>query len=330
MEKRESYSVNSTYYQPPQPAHWQGRIDGTEPEHLRWHQQMAFVDLSVSPVPDLTDALVLLGFACDEGVRRNNGRLGARTGPKALRNALANLPPNHLPRRLYDAGDITCPNGDLEAAQDQLAWAVTTILKAGGFPILLGGGHEITYGHYQGIWRYTHKPVGIINFDAHFDNRSPQNTGSSSGTGFWQIAEAFRPRYGDFDYLVIGIQTASNTQALFATAEKTGTRYILAGDFHANRQTQIHAEVDGILQRGAGIYLTIDLDVFAAAHAPGVSAPAYNGIVPDHVFFDCLDRILDSGRVVAVDLAELNPEWDIDNRTARLAASIIHHITGRL
>lgn len=330
METWKPNCLDTTYYRSPRRAEWQGRVDGTEPEHLRWHQQMAFVDLSVAPLPDLAGAIVFMGFACDEGVRRNKGRVGARNGPKALRSALANLPANHPPLPLVDAGDIICSDENLDGAQDQLAWAVSTILQAGGFPILLGGGHEITFGHYRGIAHATKQPVSIINFDAHFDNRPPQDTGPSSGTGFWQIAETFQPAYQDFAYLAIGIQTASNTQALFATADKTGTRYILAADFHANSQARIKTEVESILQRGAGIYLTIDLDVFAAPHAPGVSAPAYNGIAPDHVFFDCLNHILDSGQVVAVDLAELNPEWDIDNRTARLATSIIHHIITRL
>lgn len=330
METRKPDPLDPAYYQPPVQDNWQGRIDGTEPAELRWHQQMELVDMLTGQSSDLSGAVVLLGFACDEGVRRNKGRTGARHGPKALRSALANLPVQNPAQRLADAGDIVCPNGNLEQAQLQLATAVHTILRAGGFPILLGGGHEITYGHYQGILQATGRPPSLVNFDAHFDNRPIEATGPTSGTGFWQIAESMQPDYADFAYLAIGIQTASNTQALIATAAKTGTKYILAGDFHAGKLTETNAKIDSILQRQAGIYVTIDLDVFAAAHAPGVSAPAYNGIAPDHIFFECLNRILDSGLVVAIDLAELNPERDIDSRTARLAASMILHITARL
>ncbi len=330
METRKSDTLNRAYYQPPVRDIWQGRIDGIEPGQLRWHQHMTLADISAGQDADLSGAVVFLGFACDEGVRRNQGRIGARNGPKALRRALANLPVHHPTQQLADAGDIICPKGNLEQAQHQLAKAVQTILLAGGFPILLGGGHEITYGHYQGILQATGRPPSMVNFDAHFDNRPTQGTGPSSGTGFWQIAESLQPSYADFAYLAIGIQAAGNTQARFATADKTGTAYILAGDFHAGQLAEIHAKIESLLQRQEGIYITIDLDVFAAAYAPGVSAPAYIGMAPDHFFFDCLDRILDSGLVVAIDLAELNPEWDIDNRTARLAANIIHHITARL
>lgn len=330
METRTTNGLDGANYRPPTQESWQGRIDGQAPGHLRWHQYITLVDLGATPIPDLSGMVVLLGFACDEGVRRNKGRTGARKGPGVLRNMLANQPIHNPAQRIADAGDVSCPDGNLERAQSQLALAVQAILRGGGFPILLGGGHEITFGHYQGIQQATGKPVGVVNFDAHFDNRSIQGTGPSSGTGFWQIAEAYQPDYRDFNYLAIGIQPTSNTQALFATAKETKTKYILAGDLHAGKQAATIQKIDAILQRSAGIYVTIDLDVFAAAHAPGVSAPAYIGIAPDDVFFICLNRILDSGQAVSVDIAELNPDFDIDNRTARLATAIIDHITCRL
>ena len=63
---------------------WTGRID-PEADALRWHQ-------CIQPLAaDSTPGIALLGFACDEGVRRNQGRVGAAEGPVALRRALANV-----------------------------------------------------------------------------------------------------------------------------------------------------------------------------------------------------------------------------------------------
>ncbi len=318
--------IKQTHYLPPNPANWRGRIDGISTEHLRWHQHIQLIDLTTNPTANLLGTAVLLGFCCDEGVRRNKGRIGAYKGPESLRKALANLPVHTATRRLADAGDVVCSNGNLEQAQEQLARAVSMILQIGGFPILLGGGHEITYGHYRGIRQFTNGTVGIINFDAHFDNRVPDAAGPSSGTGFWQIVGEYHPDYTEFGYLAIGIQKASNTRALFDTAERTGTSYITATDFHKDSLTQTNSLVDGFIRQNEHIYLTIDMDVFAAAFAPGVSAPAYNGILPDHVFLNCLNRIIDSGKLLSIDIAELNPDFDIDDRTARLAAFILHHI----
>lgn len=325
MEKGSHNMNDLIYYVPPSPAHWQGRIDGSDPTHLRWHQHVELFNLT-STKQALAGKTVLLGFACDEGVRRNKGRLGAHKGPEYLRKALANLPVHTAGKGLVDVGDISCPDRNLEHAQVQLAHAVQTILQAGGFPILLGGGHEITYGHYCGIRHSKDGAIGTVNFDAHFDNREPDSSGPSSGTGFWQIAEDYKLNYEGFGYLAIGIQQASNTRALFDTAKRTGTSYVLAGDFHAGNAHQIHDVIDNFVQCHQHIYVTLDMDVFAAAYAPGVSAPAYNGILPDHTFFNCLNRIMESGKMVSIDITELNPDLDIDNRTARLAAAIIHHI----
>jgi len=93
---------------------------------------------------DSTFSVVLLGFACDEGVKRNHGRIGAADGPSAIRAALSNLPVHHPDVAIYDAGDIQCLNDDMETAQQQLAMAVLKILESGAFPILLSRGHEMT------------------------------------------------------------------------------------------------------------------------------------------------------------------------------------------
>src|SRR6195952_2523446 len=78
------------------PAAWTGRVDGTDEETLRWHQHVQPLNVLAGgkfPVlqPD-QKGVVFLGFASDEGVRRNKGRTGAAAGPEALRNACANFP----------------------------------------------------------------------------------------------------------------------------------------------------------------------------------------------------------------------------------------------
>src|SRR4051794_17000171 len=65
----------------------------------------------------------LIGFASDEGVRRNFGRVGAAQGPSAIRRVLERLPV-HQPVEIYEAGDVACTDGDLSAAQERLAEAI--------------------------------------------------------------------------------------------------------------------------------------------------------------------------------------------------------------
>ncbi|MBP1652332.1 MAG: formiminoglutamase [Bacteroidetes bacterium] len=300
------------YYQ--QPVAWTGRIDGTDEEVSRWHQQVKCVDLS-EPLPP-GNGVVLLGFAVDEGVRRNKGRVGAAAGPATLRQAMGSFPV-HFDGLLMDGGNIICPDEDLEAAQQALSGAVQLIKRAGHTPILLGGGHEITYGHAHGLYQsLPGEQLGLINFDAHFDLRTE---GVSSGTGFWQLSQQHSP----FQYLALGIQQLSNTQQLFRIAGELDVQYIEADAFHFQDRTLLKVVVEEFIKKADKLYLTIDLDVFAAAYAPGVSATAFNGIRPDGLFLECFRTILHSGQLAGMDIAELNPSFDVDQRTAKLGAALI-------
>jgi Ca2+-binding RTX toxin-like protein len=80
----------------------------------------------------------------------------------------------------------------------------------------------------------------------------------------------------------------------------------------------------------AEIALSIDLDVFAAAFAPGVSAPNAMGIAPDAAFRRVLRGLIASERVRGVEIAELCPALDVDDRTARLGAAIVFEIASTL
>lgn len=319
-------TFESPLYRIPNVSFWIGREDGEHPDFLRWHQVIENIDLRNKL--DFSRAVVFIGFCCDEGVRRNMGRVGAVEGSSSLRKILAGLPVHFSPEnlRLIDAGDIICENGDLENAQAALSKAVSTIIDSGGFPIVLGGGHEVMYGHFCGIKKSTNQSVGIINIDAHLDIRQPLEGRGSSGTGFYQIAHDLAEENIEFHYLAIGVQQISNTKALFDYAEKKGVQIIEAQEIYEANVEQITRAVKQFGKKVDVIYLTIDIDAFAAPYAPGVSALAFNGIVPDHVFHKIYATIIALPNLVSMDLAELNPTHDIDNRTARLGADLIFRV----
>lgn len=319
--------IRSPFYNAPVQDYWQGRTDGTDPDMLRWHQVVQCIDLGKENLPALQEeqkGIVLVGFASDEGVRRNKGRVGAAQGPLVLRRSCAAFPVHFDGHLLIDGGDINCTGGDLSGAQQALAVTVKQIIEAGYLPVLFGGGHEITYGHASGIYdSYQQSAIGLINFDAHFDLRQPGAEGASSGTGFWQLAEDCRQTGRDFYYLALGIQQNSNTRRLFDTADALGVMHLPGEYFHHLKRESLFRNLYLFVDSVDKIYLTTCLDVFAAAFAPGVSATAYNGILPDAVFLECYREILYSGKLAGVDIAELNPSFDVDNRTAKLAASIV-------
>ncbi|MEX0362435.1 MAG: formimidoylglutamase, partial [Allomuricauda sp.] len=178
------------HYSTPKKDNWQGR---KSTKNLYLHEKVKCAPLDEIPEPP-KKSITLLGYACDEGVSRNQGRVGAVDGPDAIKNSLGRFP-NHLPSavQLYDAGNITCTQGEMEAAQAKLTSSVCSLLDKKQFPIILGGGHDVAYGHYHGIKKHLDSKkegqrIGIVNFDAHFDLR--QNTlNNNSGTPFYQIAQ---------------------------------------------------------------------------------------------------------------------------------------------
>ena len=300
---------------------WSGRVDSPEgPATRRWHQWVR------EPAAGAAPGVAVLGFASDEGVRRNGGRAGAAEGPTALRKMLSNLPLlDDTP--LYDAGDVDVVGDDLEGAQLRYAGKLAALLDAGHLPVGLGGGHEIAFATYQGLALHLgeRRPrVAIVNFDAHFDLRR-QDRGSS-GTPFLQAIEHAAALGLPLDYCVFGISAAANTRVLFDTADELGVHYVRddeLGQFELPART---AQLQAKLAHVDAVYLTICLDALPHAVAPGVSAPCARG-VPLEVIEPLLDAIAATGKVKVMDVAELSPPLDRDNVTARVAARLIHRIT---
>ncbi|NOZ47727.1 MAG: formimidoylglutamase, partial [Chlorobi bacterium] len=262
-------------------------------------------------------------------VKINKGRTGAAKGPESIRKQLANLPDNFSNKALiFDAGNIHCQNEALEQAQENIRKAVAEILSLNMKPILLGGGHEIALGHYNGLKYFLKKSscnintLGIINFDAHFDLR-PTFEGASSGTMFYQIAENCEEDNTKFNYMCIGIQQTANTKSLFKKADELGVKYILEKHITENNLRKIENEIELFCKSVQYIYLTICADVFSSAFAPGVSSPQPFGMNPE-IALRLIKYVIRTKKVLSFDIAEVSPRFDDDSQTAKLAAVIIY------
>lgn len=311
-------------YSPASRLIWRGRKDG--PNTTRFHEITRFVDLRETiPTPQAERSYGFLGFACDAGVQRNFGRPGASQGPDVLKQAMSNVPvPADIPLNLYDFGNVTCLDGNLEEAQAALGEVVALMLMNDFRPIILGGGHETAWAHFQGISKHLGtKNVGIINFDAHFDLRPLlDNNLGSSGTPFTQIAYERQHRGLPFHYLVIGLQRFGNTPALFEHAKELGVDHVLADEIHYQGQDFAQETLDHFIKQHEALYVSVDLDVFSTPYAPGVSAPQPLGLNPWHVV-PMLRTLAKSKKVVSIDFSELSPIHDRDGATAQLAAFLI-------
>jgi len=306
------------------PVKWQGKLDQEElPCALRWHQRaLPYAE----DIQRLSEYSGLIGFCCDEGVKRNNGRIGAAKGPAVFRRQLSNLAWHEDNYSLIDFGDVAVEDKQLEIGQELLAEQVAAMLPKVSRLLVVGGGHETAYGSFCGLYRSLGSDckIGIINLDAHFDLRRPSALGASSGTPFYQI-QALTGE-DNFHYCCMGISREANTQALFRRAQEWGVTYRTDEQMQKSDLAQIKIELEEFAHVCDALYLTIDMDVLPHYQAPGVSAPAVRGVELS-VIESVIDLVIRSAKhcrfgLPLVELTELNPNFDPQEVTARTAAML--------
>ena len=299
---------------------YSGRKSKLENEY--WHQEIAVSHIKDIGSKKLTD-IGLVGYACDTGVKRNQGRIGAKKGPKSIRNRLGKLPTHFTNKKITDFGDVISKGDHLEDCQKALSKIISELISSNIIPIAIGGGHDIAYANFNGIKDalkdISKNNIGIINFDAHFDLR-PVKTKPNSGTPFNQILT----ENNNVDYFAIGIQQQSNTKELFKIAAEKKASYV--SNFECETFSEdLKTKLNTFIKKVDYLYITIDLDGFSSAYAPGVSAPSPLGFTP-HFAYKVLAFLFESKKVISCDIAELNPDFDIDDHTASLAAKIIDYM----
>jgi len=257
--------------------------------------------------------IALLGLPDDTGVALNGGRVGAKDGPRAFREALAGYGTTTYiayggkivdlsKAGVFDAGDVEPIAGGtvvaMERTHERVTARVCELLEANLLPVCIGGGHDLTWPAARAVAQKFPDLAGIY-FDAHLDVREEPGSGM-----------AFRK-----------ILAETNCQSLTACfLDPVANNREHVDWFLANRGT-IHDV--GLLKRPSiPFFCSFDLDCMSAAFAPGVSAANPAGIEAP-VF--ARHQIYDLGRALQVryfDIMELNPKYDIDGRTARLAAHL--------
>lgn len=261
--------------------------------------------------------VALLGMPDDTGVAMNNGRIGAREGPNALRAALARygaaIPMAEAPGpgrpetpypHVFDVGNIV-PSEDIHETHARVTEAVEAILDLGLLPIGIGGGHDLTFPFVRAVAR-RFAPMSGVYLDAHLDVRAEVG----SGMPFRRLVE----ECGVGGLTCIGVDPLANTHEHYEWFISHGGRLAEPGD------------AAPYASPGAGggehYFVSLDLDVLDAAYAPGVSAMNPCGLTPQQV----ASLVRAAGRsplVRCFDIMELCPTHDEGGRTARLAARML-------
>ncbi len=266
--------------------------------------------------------IVIVGFPIDEGVRRNGGRVGAAGAPDTIRDALYRLTPtarNHeafidVLRRVLDIGNVR-PANSLEDSQEALGRVAGEVLSGGRVLVVLGGGHETSFGHFLGYVR-ADTPVTILNLDAHADVRPLVDGRGHSGSPFRQAIE--HPSGLCVGYTVAGLQTTRVSARHVEYLRNKGARIYWSEDLRTLGPEDVFAATNP----ASTLMFTLDMDAIDAAYAPGVSAPSTCGLSAG----DALSFAKTAGRTPMVrsfDIVETNPLFDRDLCTVRLAAATV-------
>jgi formiminoglutamase len=197
----------------------------------------------------------------------------------------------------------------VEEDQQSLGQALAPHIELGSFCVVLGGGHETSYGHFLG-YAAAGRRVEVLNWDAHADVRELLEGKAHSGSPFRQILED--PSGACRRYSVAGLQPQSVAREHVAYVERQG-RAVWRDDVTPERIAQLYRSTD----RPA--LVSFDLDAVNEAEAPGVSAPNAGGLSSD-LWIEAAYQAGRSPAVSSVDIVELNPAVDRDGQTARLAA----------
>lgn len=273
---------------------------------------------------------VLAGYPDDEGIRLSGGRPGASQAPDAVRRPLYKMTPqlhgDGGDFAIWDLGNLRPALGDLSARHQMAESFASAALREGARWISIGGGHDYGFADAQAFIRYSQaqgaRPL-ILNFDAHLDVR-PTTRGLSSGTPFYRMLETSPA----LDFAEIGIQGHCNSRSHLEWAEGRGARIVSLEGLEASGNGLMN-EVTRVLGdwmvKPRPVFLSVDIDVFSSAVAPGASASYPTGLMPGEIFplLALLVRRLD---VRALGVYEVSPALDSSDLTAKLAAQVIHRV----
>lgn len=272
------------------------------------------------PVNNSRSFIQLIGFPSDKGVQINGGRTGAAKAPELVFQQLVKLTPHaqHLSKhesllRKTATPQILHCSGNLESDQPALGEKIGDILTENQIPIIVGGGHETSYGHFLGYVK-ARKEVDIINIDAHTDVRPLKQNQAHSGSPFRQAllhTSGFCKSYN-----VYGLNPSSVSAEHLKFVENHGKA-------HFESDTDLNGILNPAKMNNSGnIMVTMDMDVVSQSEAPGVSAPNASGINRD-LWLSIAFEFGKLPNVTSFDLCEVNPEFDRDHQTVMLAALTI-------
>ncbi len=290
----------------------------------------------------------LIGVPIDLGADRR----GVDMGPSAIRYAQLQFQLEKLGYSVEDTGNLEAPIAEqcriteprlkyidcIVPMMHHVAGVVSTSVQAGHLPLVLGGDHSVSVGSIRGAAR--DQKVGVIWIDAHGDFNTPETTPSGNihgmplaalcGLGDSRLVKLWEQPVPVVDPRRVAIVGARDLDS----GEKVNLRQVdvmVMGMEQIDRLGMFHAmeeAIERVSHDVDGIYLSLDMDALDPRHAPGVGTPVTGGLTYREAHLAC-EMIAETGKLVGLDLVEVNPILDVHNQTAVLAVELALSALGR-
>ncbi len=267
----------------------------------------------------------LIGCPDDTGVFNNGGRPGSAEGPAMFRSFFQKPKgQNEVQTKVQDLGNAANYGVAVSDSHDSAAELIKQGQQTHKLSLILGGGHDYAYPHLRGIKEAigNSTTLGCINIDPHFDLRPDQDK-ILSGSPFYMAVD--RSIVQGPNLVEFGIQRHCNARNLWQYAADQGIKTYPFEDLRFGRSIEAYQQaLNYLAQQCDAIVVSLDLDSINAAYAPGVSAPATEGFNVSEVL-EMLTLSARQKEVISLGIYELNPKYDLDHHTAKLASTAAYH-----
>jgi arginase len=297
--------------------------------------------------------VAIIGAPLDLG----QGRRGVDMGPSAVRVAGLGRRLCELGFDVNDLGNVSVPQAEslpdsgpkearflpeIAATCTKLGDMVIKALTAGEMPLVLGGDHSIAAGTVAGVsqfFRQKQQTIGLIWIDAHADMNTPQSSPSGNvhgmplacclGVGPRELTHIFgyAPKVNPSNTALVGIRDLDSPERTIV--RDTGVNVFTMREIDERGMRAVMDDAIAAATRGtAGFHLSLDMDFVDPQYAPGVGTPVRGGATYREAHL-AMEVVSDSGRMLAMEVVEVNPVIDEVNRTAELAVELILSAMGK-
>jgi arginase len=294
----------------------------------------------------------VIGVPLDLGADRR----GVDMGPSAIRAANLHARLRALGYEVEDAGNIAValpemgPFGDRRAKYLQeiaatcarLAREVQRTIRARFAPLVLGGDHSLAMGTVAGLSQYFRNRkarIGMIWIDAHADMNTPQTSPSGNihgmplaccvGLGPRELTNLAgnKPMVRPQNVALVGVREVDALEK--PHVRNSGVRAFTMRHIDERGMRAVMEQAIAIASDGtAGFHVSLDMDFVDPAEAPGVGTPIRGGGSYREAHL-AMEMVSDSGRMLSMEIVEVNPILDTGNRTANLAVELAMSAFGK-